>query len=285
MIKVIVGSQDATWLIHKRLFMEISGFARTLLSQPSAATVASQPIFRLPYEDPATFDHFVRYVYSHRLIEMSVTGALKLYTLAFRLQAPCLCDLILGTADQWVHLSEPSDVQYIMDNTVIFDRLRRIYLLLISEWIVRPGTAPYNLIASEICNKYPREILSFMNGRIDIEDHLIANNTYTGIPFVQHVGREMTTSSNATTSAVLAPAFVPKPEAIPTQSSRLTSTPTPRSNLGPAAGGTSEAPSGVASLERLQKVLELLNESTSPVETVGFGHNAFHTVSKEPKDA
>lgn len=88
MIKVIVGEQSVTWFIHERQFMEISCFARTFLSWPSEGTGAFQQIIKLPYEDPATFDHFVRYVYSQRVIDLCVKEGLKLYTLAFRLQPP-----------------------------------------------------------------------------------------------------------------------------------------------------------------------------------------------------
>ncbi|KEF61776.1 uncharacterized protein A1O9_03346, partial [Exophiala aquamarina CBS 119918] len=160
MTKVIVGERSVTWLIHERPLMEISGFARIFLSWPSHGMSPFESIIKLPFEDPETFEHFVRYVYSREVAEMTVLAVLKLYTLAFRLQAPSLCEFILRVLKQSVSSIEQSDVQYIMNNITLSNPLRLRCLIVITNSIFRHEIDPDSLIAADIYNKHAIELLS-----------------------------------------------------------------------------------------------------------------------------
>lgn len=191
MITIIVGAPSVTWLIHQRPFLEVCGFVRSLLSGPFRSTNEPDQTIKLPYEDPATFDLFVNCVYSGHIGPATTEEALRLYTLAFRLQAPSICESILLAFQGQPTPFAPADVQYIMSNTTLSDPLRLRCLLQVCHSIVNSRIDPDSFIALEISNKYASEIVSFMIGRRnDIGTKSAANHFYTGIPFAIHVGRE-----------------------------------------------------------------------------------------------
>ena len=94
MIKVVVGDEKAEWMVHEKVLLANSGFARAAIGHNTEEKV-NGTIF-LPEANPETFDIFNKYLYEKRLYaaEMDLDQLFLVYVLADYVDCPDFADLV-----------------------------------------------------------------------------------------------------------------------------------------------------------------------------------------------
>ena len=94
MIKVVVGDEKAEWMVHEKVLLANSGFARAAISH-NTEEKASGTIF-LPEANPEIFDIFHKYLYEKKLdvAELDLDHLFLVYVLADYVDCPAFADLV-----------------------------------------------------------------------------------------------------------------------------------------------------------------------------------------------
>jgi len=161
MVKVIVGQwPQSTWILHEALLIAASRFAAAALFWPFKEK--EERTIRLPDMDKDMFEYFVQYLYKGQFDCLSSDEAVQLYVLADRLQAPTFRNEVSEKliTPSMITLSQ---LDYIMDNTIPGDRLRKQCL----TWFSYRRATFYNgefgtdlSLTEELFRKHTSEILA-----------------------------------------------------------------------------------------------------------------------------
>ncbi|KAI1626882.1 hypothetical protein EDD37DRAFT_605714 [Exophiala viscosa] len=161
MVKVIVGQwPESTWILHEALLTAASRFMAAALFWPFKEK--EERTIRLPDMDKDMFEYFVQYLYKGQFNCLSSDEAVQLYVLADRLQAPTFRDEVFEKliTPSMITLSQ---LDYVMDNTIPGDRLRKQCLAWFSyrHASFYTGESRTELsLAEELFRKHNSEILA-----------------------------------------------------------------------------------------------------------------------------
>ena len=142
MIKVIVGDEKAEWMVHEKILLANSGFARAAVSH-NTEEKASGTIF-LPEASPEIFDVFHKYLYEKRLYvaELDLDHLFLVYVLADYVDCPVFADLVfeviyLRTTSSSLVSYTHKQIQKVLTSTLPDQPLHKLMLDQISLQILQ----------------------------------------------------------------------------------------------------------------------------------------------------
>ncbi|EXJ80226.1 hypothetical protein A1O1_08368 [Capronia coronata CBS 617.96] len=175
MVRVIVGQEEQTWMLHRDLLTAVSDFAKAALSNPFEES--QEQTIRLPEENPAIFAIFVSYLYTDslygsvlgdgKLFVDTLDADLALYMLADRLQDLVLCKHLVERLAFSYDRFTAEQIQYVLDNTAPSDPLRYACLQRVIREIQCRTAFLNGPLAAELYDNHAPEILAIMMGRFE----------------------------------------------------------------------------------------------------------------------
>ncbi|KIX10275.1 uncharacterized protein Z518_01357 [Rhinocladiella mackenziei CBS 650.93] len=165
-VKVVVGqAPPSTWVIHETLLTTTSRFAKSALSLPFLEK--GERTIKLPEENPAIFESFVRFLYTNVVDFSSLDSGIELYLLADRLQASTLCDKIFTAITFEVDTFTTEQILHVLNNTPTSDKLHHACIQRICRDIRFNKYHAGVSVTRELCEKHSWEILALLLGKHD----------------------------------------------------------------------------------------------------------------------
>ena len=136
LVEVMVGDgeEQAEWIIHRKLLVNDSEFAKCALGGNFKEN--KEQIIRFPEEHPEVFDLYCKFLYTGLILTFSLELLVQMYTLGDRLQSTKFIDACYEAVTKSTESWSASQIRYCFDNLLSHDRLLKFCISQVGKGIL-----------------------------------------------------------------------------------------------------------------------------------------------------